>query len=826
MPIRQFFSVLVVIGAWSLGAQAEVGEQALKGMLGAIPMHRFDIQTTTHSDADIKVDGRVDEAIWATVPYYDNMIVSVPGTGEPAEYKTEMRIFATERGLYVSAVMIQPLDSLTKRLTPRDQFIDRDTFGITVDPSGQGLFAYWFIVALGDAVMDGKVLPERRYSNDWDGPWLGKSAVTDEGWSVEFYLPWSMLNLPAAEATRTIGFAASRQVSSRNQRYQWPGHSYASPQFVTALNDMRVSDVSPRRQWSVIPYASMTENFAADDRETRAGLDLNWQLSSRLGLTLSVEPDFGAVEADDVVLNLTALETFFPEKRLFFLEGNELYETTPRANLGNGLRETTNENFATTSRRVFLKDHLAAPISLINTRRIGGTANQVAVPAGIQLERGERDQPTDLLGAVKLSGSAGGLRYGMLSAFEDDVSWRARDAAGEMLNVGADGRSFSAFRLLYEKSDADRFGLGYLGTWVDGPSFDANVHGIDLHYGKGSGLWNVDVQLMRSDKREVSGNGAIVDVRYAPTSTYQHKFELEYFDDQIDINDMGFLRRNNYRGTQYIFSYAFPKPSSWYRATRGTVVLRHHQNLEGETVDSGVFWRNTLEVKGRNTIRTGVGWLAPRTEDRNSRGNGRYDAKARPWWQVLWSTNASKLLTYSFGVGGIGEDLGGYTSNLSAGVTARMSDSLYFDLDLAFKRRDDWIVYRGGRQFGAFDAYDVQPTFDLNWFIRANHQIKFRLQWAGVKAYEDGYYQTPILSGALQELDRLDARDNFTVSLLTAQLRYRWEIAPLTDLYVVYNRGNQLPGTHEDEFTSLFTDSFVDPVVNSLIVKLRYRFGS
>jgi hypothetical protein len=155
-----------------------------------------------------------------------------------------------------------------------------------------------------------------------------------------------------------------------------------------------------------------------------------------------------------------------------------------------------------------------------------------------------------------------------------------------------------------------------------------------------------------------------------------------------------------------------------------------------------------------------------------------------------------------------------------------MSDSLYFDLDLAFKRRDDWIVYRGGRRFGAFDAYDVQPTFDLNWFIRANHQIKFRLQWAGVKAYEDGYYQTPTQSGALQALDRLDERDNFTVSLLTAQLRYRWEIAPLTDLYVVYNRGNQLPGTHEDEFTSLFTDSFVDPVVNSLIVKLRYRFGS
>ena len=88
------------------------------------------------------------------------------------------------------------------------------------------------------------------------------------------------------------------------------------------------------------PLLSSTLDYAASDQDARAGLDFNWQLSSRLGLTASVEPDFGAVEADDVVLNLTALETFFPEKRLFFLEGNELYETTPRSNLGNGFRET------------------------------------------------------------------------------------------------------------------------------------------------------------------------------------------------------------------------------------------------------------------------------------------------------------------------------------------------------------------------------------------------------------------------------------------------------------------------------------------------------
>ena len=828
MSLRVFLFSVCLAGAVMAFADAPagIGKQSLKGTLGGIPMHRFAIDTAAHSEVGIKVDGRIDEPVWARTPYYDNMIVAVPGTGEPAEYETEIRLIATERGLFVSALMKQPLDSLTKRLTPRDQFIDRDTFGITIDPSGQGLFAYWFIIALGDAVMDGKVLPERRYSNDWDGPWLGKSATYEAGWSVEFYLPWSMLNLPAAEGQRTLGFAASRQVSSRNQRYQWPGHSYASPQFVTALNSMSVEGVSPRRQWSLIPYVSSTLNYAASDQDARAGLDFNWQLNSRLGLTASVEPDFGAVEADDVVLNLTALETFFPEKRLFFLEGNELYETTPRSNLGNGFRETTNENFATTSRRVFLRDGLPAPISLLNTRRIGGTANQINVPSDLVPDRGQRDEPTDLLGAVKLAGNYGGLRYGVLSAEEDEVVWRGRGADGRAQPITADGRRFSAVRGLYERSDGYRLGLGYLATLVEGPLFDAEVHGLDAHYTSASGLLNADLQLVRSDKRGTTGDGAILDVRYAPSSRYQHKLELERFDDTVDINDMGFLSRNNYRGSQYIFSYAFPKPSSWYRATRGTVIARYYENLAGDAVDRGIYWRNILELGGRNTIRTGLGWHAARVEDINSRGNGQYAADVRPWWQVLWSTDASRMFSYSFGVGGVGEDLGGYSSNVSAGVTARLSDRLYFDADIAFKRRDDWIVYRGGRQFGAFDAYDIQPTVDVNWFIRANHQIKLRLQWAGVKAYEDGLYQTQVGGDELELLGRGDASNNFTVSLLTAQLRYRWEIAPLTDLYVVYNRGNQLPFDREDEFGSLFTDSFVDPIVNRLIVKLRYRFGS
>ncbi len=133
------------------GLSASPGGQEVIGELGGIPMHRIAVETRAHAAVEVKIDGQVTESVWQGLATYDNMIVAVPGTGEPGSYPTDIRVFATEKGFFVSAVMQQPVASLVKRLTPRDQFIDRDTFGFTLDTTGNGLFAYWFIVALGDA---------------------------------------------------------------------------------------------------------------------------------------------------------------------------------------------------------------------------------------------------------------------------------------------------------------------------------------------------------------------------------------------------------------------------------------------------------------------------------------------------------------------------------------------------------------------------------------------------------------------------------------------------------------------------------------------------
>ena len=808
------------------------GDMELKGTLGDIPMHYVDLPNFQHAETVIRLDGLVDEPLWLAQPYFDNMIVAVPGTGKPGEYPTQIRFLTTERGIYVSAVMTQPPETLVGRLSNRDEFIDRDTIGVTLDTTGTGLFAYWFILALGDTKMDGKVLPERRYNNSWDGPWLGKSARLDDGWSAEMFFPWSMMNVPPRTGKRTVGFALSRQVSHSNERYQWPGHPYSSAQFVTALNDMRIEGVTPRQQYSFIPYSSQTFDRARDDNRTRVGADLTWRPSPSFEVTASVFPDFGAVEADDVVLNLTALEVFFPEKRLFFLEGNEVFESTRRSSSSNYLRQLTNENFATTARRKFITDSLPTPISIVNTRRIGGTASQISLDDGIMPRRGERNLPTDLLGAAKLTGSVGGLRYGILGAAEDDVKWQVTDTANTFADTQTifrgDGRNFGVARFLYEGEAGDnRFSTGYIGTHVDGPLYDATVHGVDAHFSSASGRWNADAQFLRSDVDEVTGEGALVDIRFAPGSGLQHTLELDYFDANVNINDLGFLRRNDYAGAQYALQYADATRRRFVRGTRGAFALRQQYNVsEGQVVDSSIAWRNILTLPGRNVLRSAIAFQPARWEDRDSRGNGAYRTKDRLWWQLLWSTDASRMFSYSFGVGGLQEHLGDWTDQANAGITIRPTNNLSLDIDVTYKHRDGWLVYQGDRNFGAFHGADWQPSMKFNWFLTANHQLRLSLQWAGVRVEERGFYAVPEGGGRLTSAPRTLDNHDFTVSLLTTQLRYRWEIAPLTDLYLVYNRGNSLPNQIDADFVDLFTDAFNDPVIDSFVAKLRYRFGN
>ena len=806
--------------------------QTVIGQEAGVDLHRVPIETLDESEFSVVIDGKVNEEVWGSLPYYDNMLVSVPALLTQPEYGTEIRMFATKKGLYISSVMEQPPELLVKRYSKRDDFLNRDTFGVTIDASGEALVAYWFWVALGDSLSDGKVLPERRFQRDWDGPWLGKSSTTENGWSAEFFLPWSMMNMPQIEGPRTIGFAAKRNLSSSDQSYGWPGYPQSSARFVSALNELEISGVQPRAQVSVIPFAASTYDEVYNEVENKVGLDLSWKPSPKVELALTANPDFGAVEADDVVLNLTASETFFPEKRLFFLEGNEVFSTMPRGDFFANYRVALNEDYATTSRQIYLRDFVSTPVSLLNTRRIGGTANQVEIPEGVSLDRGQRDVPTELLGAAKVTGAIGDVRYGVLGAVEDEALWLGKSLLDTPLEVTGDGRDFGVARFIYENVGTTRRSLGYMGTFVGGPSYDATVHSVDGHFTSGSGKLIADAQLISSDRSEEQGYGGVFDLMYNVAPNLSHKFEVDYMDEKINFNDLGFLRRNDYGSFRYMLLYNKQRIGPQVSNFRMTLTaFQEYNTTESQVTDSALLWRTSMVLPGRNTLRTGVGVLPARYEDLDSRGNGAYKVETGGWFELALTTDAAKMFSYTAYISSIREDLGDWTHGIWAGVTIRPIDAISFDLDLRYRQRNGWMVYQGGRNFGRFDGDEWQPGFDINWFIAPGHQLRWNLQYVGARADEKGFYKIPMRDGSLVEAEREADSYDFNLGILTTQLRYRWEIAPLTDLFIVYNRGNSINnalsvGADETPFNDLFSTTLEDPIVDTFVAKLRYRFGN
>ena len=780
-----------------------------------ISVPRFD-------EAAISIDGDVNEPIWASVPAYENMLVMDPDSlAEPA-HRTYTRFLFTQKGLYVSAVMEQPEGSMVERLSARDEFINRDSFGITLDTSGQGLYGYWFVVNLGGSLMDGRVAPERNFTSQWDGPWRGASSKTPDGWSTEMFLPWSMMSMPAAADNRIMRFWVNRKVAYRDERYGWPALPFASAQFMSVLQPMSVPGIEPGQQWAAFPFLSSTYDNIERDNKMQAGLDVFWRPTSNLQITTTINPDFGAVESDDVVVNLSAFEVFFPEKRLFFLEGTEVFVTSPRSNPRSG--GGPGGSGARRSSPTFTIE----PTTLLNTRRIGGAARHLDIPDDITVEGVERSKPTSLIGAAKAVGQVGGLRYGVLGAFEEDARLAgADDLTGLEVQLEADARNFGVARILYEQSGNGRRAIGYMGTIVDQPGTDAVVHGVDTHFLSSNGKWLWDAQMIASDADDQKGYGFFSDISYTPRTGIQHRLGIDAFDDKLDVSDLGYIRRNDVFGLRYQFTSSTSRGlPQWLRNRRWGGGVGAQANSEERITRNVAYLFGNFLFNNRSELRAELDWFGPRWDDRNSRGNGSFKLDDRFFGYLSFGTNSALPFSTAVQLGFEQEELGGLSFFADFGLTYKPVPKLSFNFDVRVKKRDDWLVYQEDRNFTTFNGYDVQPRIALDYFLTARQQLRFTLQWAGIKADEQEFYQVPLGDGRLMPRQGGNETEDFTLSLLTAQLRYRWEIGPLSDLFVVYTRGSNLENQIDDSFANLFIDAAKEPIIDVLVVKLRYRFGS
>jgi len=590
---------------------------------------------------------------------------------------------------------------------------------------------------------------------------------------------------------------------------------------MSALQPMTLENVNPRRQLDFYPYVSSDHEFKSNESESKAGLDFFWRPSTNLQMSATLNPDFGAVESDDVVINLTATETFFPEKRLFFLEGNEIFATTPRS------RPSIQGSRTTSSRRTS-QLFIPEPTQVVNTRRIGG-APTVDVPGGVLVPGIELSQPTDLYGALKATGQVGGFRYGMLGAMEQDTDLSGLNEDDSRVDLDAEGRNFGVARILYERVGAGRRSLGYINTYVNNEDYDAYVHGVDGHFLSGSGKLQLDLQLLASDVDDETGYGALLDAKYTQRQGVVHQLRLDAQDDTLDINDLGFLRRNDNYGGSYSFNYSRSTGMKRLRTYNLNISSSYWENGDGETTRVGTFLRNTFTFKNLFELRTELDYFPARWDDLESEGNGSYRIDDRWVIDTAFGTDATRVLSFSGRLGARQEDLSGWTTRSAIGFTFKPNHRFSLDLDLNYQDRDGWLLHYVGQQFTTYDADDFQPRMAVDLFLSARQQFRMTMQWAGIKAKEqerwflpaDGngdLIQVPVAPGSI-------SRD-FVINRLTVQARYRWQIAPLSDLFIVYTRGsNVLDNTVDDSFDELFSDALTDPVLNFFLVKLRYRFG-
>ncbi len=344
--------------------------------------------------APIRIDGDLSDPAWAAASPQTGFTQRFPHTGQPASFATRVRVVYDDRALYVAAELDDPEpDRINARVTRRDRWIESDWFTFHVDSRHDRRTGFFFAVNAAGVMRDGIWYDEMMGSEDWDGVWQAAARLTATGWVAELRIPLKLLRYRAGDDV-TMGINFERWISRLNEGVYWQHIPPANGLWISRFGVLSglVLPTAPVRI-EVVPYAaarpSLDDDAAATSRPLEIGVDGKLGLGTNLMLTWSLNPDFGQVEVDQVVLNLSTYETYFPEKRPFFLEDQSLFRSP--------------EPGGATMAQVFY------------TRRIGRVPRSPSVADDEEILRDAR--LPRIYGAAKLAGQTDGrLKIGFLQA--------------------------------------------------------------------------------------------------------------------------------------------------------------------------------------------------------------------------------------------------------------------------------------------------------------------------------------------------------------------------------------------------------------------------
>ncbi len=408
------------------------------------------VAVATRSTAP-RIDGRLDDAVWSHATPTGNFRQREPEEGSPGSERTEVRVLYDDEALFVG---VRAFDShpglISAPLARRDETPPSDWIGVLIDSYFDHRTAFEFVVNPAGVKQDVYHFNDGETDPTWDAIWQVGVARDSSGWSAEFRIPWSQLRF-GRTAERRFGFNIWRKINRSGELQNWklmPRNQTGDASRYGELTGFQ--QLNPKRKVEVTPYTVVGRSFApaqpgnpfATGSAGRAtlGADLRYGLSSNLTLSAAINPDFGQVEADPAVVNLSAQETFYPEKRPFFTEGSDVF----RFRIAPG--PWSNEQLFYT-RRIGRAPQLSADPR-------GGFASQVA--------------ETTILGAAKIQGkSPGGWTTGALAALTTEETASVVDAAGNRFRDVIEPRTGYGVARVARDFRGGRTVLGGFGTIVE-----------------------------------------------------------------------------------------------------------------------------------------------------------------------------------------------------------------------------------------------------------------------------------------------------------------------------------------------------------------------
>jgi len=759
-----------------------------------------------------KIDGKIDDDCWKKLPKFEDFIQWGPYNGNPPSQQTSVRVGYDDGAVYICGMCYDDFPkNMRAEIGVRDSFaLNAESFAVHISPFNDGVNSYFFHVSLAGVQRDVKFYGEQAVTS-WDAIWESEVEKTDRGWTVEIRIPFSALRF-SNRAIQDWGFNIWRWIARDRE---WSCWSYVSNELDCWWKDTGllhgISNVSPPVRLSFMPFFSAYAVNGTDKQWGNffnGGLDLKYGLTNSFTLDASLIPDFGQVESDEVVLNLTPYEIKYNEKRQFFTEGMELFQK--------------GEIFY--SRRIG-----AQPVGHDNiSAQIGETERVLHNPV-----------ETRLLNITKISGRTNsGLGIGLLNAMTDHTFATVQNVqTGEKWDILT--QSFTNLNLfVLDQSLFANSYLSFINSNVLREGYMANVTAAEFQLADANNFYKLKstgaLSHLSKDGAATTGYKLVLETGKTG-GAFQYLYYLSVINDTYDQNDLGYLRRSNEITNRFSLNYNILQPRGIFLSIRnGFDILYGRLYSPSDFAEFAVRYTFSSSFKNHYSCEIQLALVPFEGHDYyEPRAPNRYFIRHK-YYQglVTLATDSRQSMAFRF--------QGSYTNSydydfdfsswyLALSPTLWLKDRLSITFESSIEKYlgepgfVEWIADTDLILFGqrnrqaivnmltVFYAFNSKSTLDL----------KLRHYWSTVDY--DSYFDL-CENGRLSPL-RCDCNHDVNYNAFNIDLTYRWNFAPGSE--IVINWKNAIYTTDDqmgNPFWPNLKNTLQSPQINSFSIKLIYYF--